>query len=195
MRTKLFGLVVGLIMLTVGAFSAVPQTQQGSKCMYYGFSGLSNLSVDDSYLGGTYFFADRLGVWAEIGFNFQTDKPVKTGDEFKTSKLGFDIGLTYYLFQKGPIGIAIGPEFGFFSTSKDTINTDTKIKTSEFFAGIGIAAEWWVCDNISLSVTSFIGFDSYKTTKEYKSESTEATDSKIGILGSQNGKVYINFYF
>lgn len=195
---KKLSLFICLITLSLTSFAAEPQTQQGSKGLFFGFNGLSELSVNNTRLGGFYYLGSDMFLWADVGFNIINQKPYKTGDEYASNNIGFEVGLDYLVFKKGSVGLFIGPDIGFTTSSSESEGTRSATKTTKsnsFYAGIGIGAEWWFTDNISIHPYTFIGFESIKTTDEDGSTKIESTSSYFGIQGSQAANLYIMFYF
>jgi len=192
---KYFTLVLVFVVFftTSTLFSAEPQTKAGSKSLYFGLNGLSDLGVDNSVLGGQYLFQDNMGIWLELGFNSSNNKPYENATEQKYSSVGVDVGFIYYAFQKGPIAVYFSPQLGFASGTDD--NGTTKITTSSFTGGISLGAEWWAFENVSLSASVLLGYSNSKVKTEAGSNSTEATTNNFGILGSTNSKFLVSFYF
>lgn len=195
MKIKFFSLIFGVIMLTATVFAGTPQTQQGAKSLFFGFNGLSNLSVDNTYLGCQYLFADKMGVWADLSLGFKTEKPTETAKDVKDNAIGFDIGFMYYAFQKGPIAVYLSPQFGISNATAEDENSQYKKTTNYFHAGVSIGTEWWAFENISFGVSTYLGFESNKVTTEVSNSESESTSSNIGILGSSSGNIWISFYF
>lgn len=195
MKFKLISLIIGVLMLNLTSFAGTPQTQQGSKAMFFGFNGLSELSVNNSYLGGQYLFADRMGIWAKIGFGFQTSKENETAKDVKNNTVAFDIGLMYYAFQKGPVAMFLSPGFGYSTETAEDENTKYKKTSNIFDGGVEIGVEWWAFENVSFGACTYLCFESTQTTTETNGVETEATETNFGILGSKTGSLWVTFYF
>jgi len=178
---------------TMNIFAAEPQTQKGSKALFFVLNGLSDLSVNNSSIGFQYLFQDKLGFLVELGFNSKNFKPYENAEEEKYNTYGVAAGLIYYAYQKGPVAFYLSPELGFSYGSQEKNNT--KVTYTSFYGGISVAAEWWAFENVSFGATSFIGFQTEKEKNEAGSVSTEATTNSFGILGSQSANLFINFYF
>jgi len=183
-----------VIFATTNLFAAEPQTKQGSKSLFFGLNGLSDLGVDNSYLGAQYLFQDDMGVWVSIGFNSKNYKPSENADEDKYTKFDFDIGFIYYAFQKGPVAMWISPEIGLGIGTNE--NTSSKITDNGFWAGVDLGVEWWAFDNVSLSASVFLGYknQTLKTENKIPSSETKATTNTFGIIGDE-GKFTVSFYF
>lgn len=194
---KLLALLFAFVVFfaTTNLFAAEPQTKQDSKALFFGLNGLSNLGVDDGYLGLQYLFQDNMGVWGSLGFNTKTYKPYENADEDSYTNLEFGVGLIYYAFQKGPVAAWVSPELGIGIGSADT--KSTKITDNSFWAGVSLGAEWWAFDGVSLSASVFLGYENLTTTTEAKSvpnSEIKSKENKFGILPGQ-GKFQILFYF
>mgnify|MGYP000935039327 CR=1 FL=1 len=193
------------LVLTIIAFLAIvgtltaaePQTKAGSKSIFWGLNGLSDLSVNNSFLGIQYLFADKMGVWGQLNLSMISEKPNSDADGVSTNNIGLSAGFIYYVFQKGPVGLYLSPQVGFYSNSEEDKDASTTHKDSEsiLYLGVSIGAEWWFTDNVSLIATSLIGFGSTTTTVERGSSKTESTSTVIGIIPQASAKFEICFYF
>ena len=76
MKKKFIILIVllSMVILTLPLTAGKPQTAAGSKSVFFGFNGLSNLSVEDSWIGFQYLFADKMGLWGSISLTMLTDR-------------------------------------------------------------------------------------------------------------------------
>jgi len=192
-----FTLVLAIVVLfaTNALSAAEPQTKEGCKSLFFGLNGLSNLGVDNSYLGFQYLFQDGMGGWASIGFNSKNYKPNENAEEEKYTKIYFDIAFIYYAFQKGPVAMWISPEVG-IGIGTDDISL-SKITDKSFWGGVDLGVEWWAFENISLSASVFIGYENQTVKTEYKNSSLpedEETTNTFGIIGDE-GKFTVSFYF
>ena len=198
--SKFFAIAFAAIIMTAAASAGEPQTMEGSKCLFFGFSGLSTLSVDNSTIGVQYLFADRQGIWADLSFGFGTSKPSENADETKTTAIGFDIGYIWYIFQKGPVACYLSPQFGIMTDSKKykVSSNDVTESNMSFAVGVSLGAEWWFADNVSLATSAFLGFTSTTNTVEVGSNKTEGTNTQIGISsgeGTGGATLTLSFYF
>ncbi len=193
---KYFTLVLVFVVFfaTSTLFAAEPQTKAGSKSLYFGLNGLSNLGVDNSVLGGQYLFQDDMGIWLELGFNSSNYKPDEKATEQKLSSFGLDVGFIYYAFQKGPVAMYFSPQLGFSSGTNEN-GANNKVTTSSFTGGVSLGAEWWAFENVSLSASVLIGYSNSTVKTEISSGSTEETTNNFGILGSSNSRFLLSFYF
>lgn len=191
---KFFTLVLVVLVCTSYLFSAEPHTREGSKSLFFDFRGLSELSIDNSVVGFQYLFADKMGVWADLGFSSTNYKPHQDATEQKMSTLVFDVGFIYYAFQKGPIAFYVSPTIG-IETGSDEPSSSTKTTTNIFYGGIGIGAEWWAFEGVSIGVYSFLGYFTQKTTSETASSKTESTKNIFGIIGDHSSSLFIAFHF
>lgn len=195
MKMKLVNLLLVLVILSTTAFAGTPLTKQGSKSLFFNFNGLSNLSVDNTSLGGQYIFADNMAIWADISLGFKTSKASETAKDVKDNAIGFDIGFLYYVFEKGPVAMYISPQFGFSTAKNEDDNTKITNTSNYFDAGVSFGVEWWAFDNVSFGASTFLGFESTTDKTENGDVETEATSSNIGILGSSTGTIFIAFHF
>lgn len=184
-----------VLFATMNLSAAEPQTKEGSMNLFFGLNGLSDLGVDNSYLGFQYLFQDNMGGWASIGFNSKNYKPSENAEEEKYTKIFFDIGFIYYAFQKGPVAMWISPEVG-LGIGTDDISS-SKITDKSFWGGVDLGVEWWAFENISLSASVFIGYENQTVKTEYKNSplpEVEETTNTFGIIGDE-GKFTVSFYF
>lgn len=195
---SVFMLTAVLGLFSVNTFAAEPPLHAGSKSLFFTFNGLSELSIDDYSIGGQYLFANRMGVWGDIGFGFKSVKPNKDAEESTGSRIGLNAGFIMYPFQKGPVACYVSPQLGIYMTGAETPQGSSKIKdnTTELFIGVSIGGEWWFAENISLSCSGYLGFTSMNVTREEGASKMEASSSEFGILGSPHGgKFILSFYF
>ena len=164
-----------------------PQTQKGSKTIYVSLNSLTDLSFDDTYLGGIYFFEDRQGIDLEIGFLSNTNDV--GGVETKTSSLYLSAGYINYVYQKGPVALYLIPYFAINTGSNDANNSET----NGFEIALGIGAEWWAFENVSLSADVSIGYSSQ--TQKNTAINSEVKTTSLGFLSSGSGRFYLSFYF
>lgn len=197
MRNKFFSIIFAVVILSASVFAGTPQTQQGAKALYFGFNGLSELSVNNTYIGGQYLFADNLAVFGDLSLGFKTTKENKGAEDITDNNIGFNLGISYYLFQKGTVAMYLSPQFGFSSGNYEDENTKIKTTNNKFDVGVSFGVEWWAFDNISFAVSTLVGFKSTKTTVKNDNNNleTESTSTKIGMLGSSAGTIYILYYF
>ena len=108
-----------------------------------------------------------------------------------------DLGFIYYIFEKGPVACYISPQFGVGFGSGEFYYGSTKFEesTSMFYIGCSIGCEWWFTDGLSLSVRTFLGFESNKDKIEAPSYEQEKTNTVFGIIGDKGPNFSINFYF
>ena len=194
--SKVF-IVTFTVLFAVSLYAAEPQTKAGSKSMYWGLNGLSELSFDNSSLGIQYLFADKMGIWVDLDLSMISDKATSDADGISTSNFGLSAGFIYYLFQKGPVALYGSPQVGFSTSSvenKDAATTHIDSKT-KLHLGVSVGVEWWFTDNVSLTVTTLLGFVSETNKVERGSSTSEATTSTIGIMPNGSGKFLISFYF
>ncbi|MDT3738368.1 MAG: outer membrane beta-barrel protein [Candidatus Kapabacteria bacterium] len=174
-------------------YGAEPQTQKGAKSLFFGLGGLNELSFDNTTVGAQYNISDNMGIWCDLGFQSNTSKANENATEVKGSMVEFNVGVLFYVFQKGPVAAYFSPQIGIGTGGSETGNV--KHSKSEFTGGVSIGAEWWAFDGVSLTASTLIGFTSTTITDENGSNKTEATSSQIGFLGAANSKFLVSFYF
>lgn len=193
---KKFSFYCFLAMMLVGTIvlnAAEPQTKQGSKALFFGLNGLSEIGFDNSVIGAQYVFQDNMAIWADLGFKSKTEKPSENAQETTHSMVEISAGFLNYIFQKGPVAMYYSPQLGVAFGSDE--QGSAKTSTNEFSVGVSLGAEWWMFDGISLTATTFIGYNTLKTTNESGSNKVEATTNSFGILGDTKSKFLISFYF
>jgi hypothetical protein len=177
--------------------AAEPSTQAGSKSLYFGLNGLSELSVDASTLGVQYLFVKRMGIWTEINLSLKTSS--NQGTDVKTQGAGIGVGFIVYPIQKGPVALYATPMLGFNYLYSDATGSQSysNVTTNSLYIGIGIGAEWWFYDGMSLSVSTFLGYDRASSTYENNSNKTswDGLDENIGFTSSNQTKFLLSFYF
>ena len=201
---RLSGLILTfsiVFFLTQSLFSAeVPQVQQGAKSVFWGFNGLSDLSVQNSVIGGQYNIADRIGIFATLGLdmfgNSETPDGGKEKDLTSTSNIQFSVGAKLYLFKNDPVSFFVAPTIGISSNSFENvaIETNNNISESTFEVGIGVGAEWWFTTNVSFSASTSLGLKSYSKTTEVGDSTSEVSHSNFGTMNTMS-KFILSFYF
>lgn len=183
-------------MTALSVQAAEPNLQAGSKSLFFGFSGMNDLSIDDTRIGAQYLWGNGCGAWVDLGFGISNFKEDENAPEAKGTKIGMDIGYIYYFMQKGPVACYVSPQFGFSTLSAEIeVNSVTnKDSQTEISFGASLGAEWWFAESMSLSCSAYLGYVGTTITKELGSSKTESTRTDIGILGS-GGKFVLSFYF
>lgn len=171
--------------------------KKGDWALSYGTT-LKDFAFNNNVLGVQYLFADRMGVWAWVTFNSTTGKPTENSKDTTYNSVGFDIGYIYHFFQKGNISAYVSPQIGFSNVVSENENNSAKSTSQLFSVGTTIGAEWFVVDNFSLSINTYIGFVSTKTTTEtttVPSSKVESTNSSFGMFKLPSSQVIFSFYF
>jgi hypothetical protein len=182
------------------SYSADKQTKAGEMSILWNFNGLSEISIDDSYLGMEYLFADNMGIWADLKLGFITNKAKDNDPELADNTFGFDIGFIYYMFHKGNVAFYLSPQFGLETKSSEleglATYSEKKITNTSFRVGCSFGAEWWAWDNVSVGFSTYLGFVSTNEKHEYPTSTAdyEKTSTSIGTL-SRGGKICLSFYF
>lgn len=185
-----------IMMVTVVAQSAEPQTKPGSKFLYYGFSGLDNIGISGSYIGGGYFFKQDVAVFGDVSFGFKNTDPGDGGDELGDDTINLDLGVEWFAMKKGSVGLYLGPQLTFSRTSADAAGANGLITTTENTVGfaLSISAEWWVTDVISFWGGTHVGYTSMSGSREHGTVKTEYSATRLGFLDDA-AKIGIGFYF
>ncbi|PKL85792.1 MAG: hypothetical protein CVV22_06460 [Ignavibacteriae bacterium HGW-Ignavibacteriae-1] len=193
--------ILGLIIVLCVVFASTqalqahePQTKEGTKALFWSFSGLSDISVDNSMLGFKVNISDGVGLWGALGLAM-----VNTSDEDKDLRAGTGVelalGAQLYLFETEPVAMFISPLVAFSTASSE--NKISEVTDSEMGLSIGaaIGAEWWFANNVSLSAQTFVGFQSTSTSSELGENKSENNMTFIGIGGNYGSKFTLSFYF
>ena len=200
MKKKFIILIVllSMVILTLPLTAGKPQTAAGSKSVFFGFNGLSNLSVEDSWIGFQYLFADKMGLWGSISLTMLTEKPSQATNDNIKNDFEFDVGFIYYLFEKGPVACWVSPSIGLGFGSTEFEEEDmplTKISSNLFYAGVSIGAEWFFTDNVSISADTFLGFQQTGRTTEIQNFKTEYSKTEFGFITGAGASLVLLFYF
>jgi hypothetical protein len=194
-------ITVLLIIITVfsvdSLIAAEPQTHQGSKSVYFGFSGLSNLGIDGSYIGCSYLFADRLGVFSDINFGFKNTSPGSNQTDLKDNSFGMSAGIIWYVMQKGPIAFYFGPQISVNTHYADMNDNGITYKLNEttYDAACSISVEWWAFENISFFGGVYVGYEYLSGTKDYGyNNKVDYSTRNIGFI-SKSSSLGVSFYF
>lgn len=171
--------------------------KKGSASIFWGLNGLSDLSVNNSYLGVQYLFKDGIGVWSELGLGVLSIKDYQDAESLFETNLEFGGGLIFYLYENEPVAFYITPCVWLTTYRLDDKDEpyqyyDTE---SEFWAGISFGGEWWFDDNISLSVETYLGYSKIKTTTKRGDLKTRETSYSFGILSEYGSNFSLSFYF
>jgi hypothetical protein len=197
--TALAILALVFVFAANNSFSADRATKEGEMSIFWEFNGLSDISVDNSYLGFLYLFADNMGLWVDLGLGFLSSKAYDGADELSTNGFEFDLGFIYYMYHKGNVAFYISPQFGLYSQKQITAKTPVEVSktTSQFSAGVSFGAEWWAWENVSISFSTYLGFTSQKVKSETGSSSSEATQTYFGTgdINNHGGKIILSYYF
>lgn len=197
MRKAMAVLVIVLLaaFVTDGILAAEPQTQKGSKFVYYGFSGLSNLGIDGSYIGGGTFFKDDLGVYLALSMALKNTDP-GSGEEVSDNTFGFNLGLEWFVWKKGAVGFNLIPYLTYNNRSEDASDDlgSYTLKQNKIGVGLGLGVEWWATESISLFGGASVGFKSTSGTREYASSEVEYSTTEIGFV-DPSSSLGISFWF
>jgi len=195
---KLFLTLCVVVIASNALYSAEPQTHKGSTAIYWGFGGLSELSIDNSTLGVQYLFAERTGIWAELSLSMLNSKQNKDDDDgIANNNTGFYTGVIFYVLQNEPVALYVSPQIGIGMMSEENKDASATFKDSQttFSIGASIGAEWWFAKNVSLSASTFIGYEGTTYTAERGDNKAESASSSIGILPTVGANFLISFYF
>lgn len=176
--------------------AAEPQTAKGSKFVYYGFSGLSELGIKGSSIGGGFFFKDDWMVWASTGMSFKNEDPGGGAAEVGTNSLHVNLGIEYYILKKGDVAFTLSPTLMFRTGSSDLtgdLGAYSKKETG-FGIGLGLSAEWFASESISLFGGATVGYKTLSGTNELPSGDIDYSGSTLGFLDS-GSSLGICFYF
>lgn len=192
-------LLIAILLLTGSATllaGGKPQLQAGTKSVFYGFEGLSNMGIDGSSIGGMYFIKDRIAPFVGIGFGHKKDKPGDDQPEETINKLDIGAGVCWYAMQKGSTAFYLAPQIWYGSESSETSVMDSPVKSSKGILQLAcsISVEWWATESISFWGGVTIGYEHSKETDENGAREIERTSSTIGFIDTAPG-IGIGFYF
>jgi hypothetical protein len=195
--------ILGLILVLCVVFASTqalqagePQTKEGTKALFWGFNGLSDLSIDNSNIGFLYNISDGVGLWGALGLRIGSTKS-NDNDHLSTTGIEFAVGAKLNIFQTEPVAMFISPMISIGTTSReDKSRTNTYID-SEMTLGVGaaIGAEWWFANNVSFSASTFLGFVTETITEERGDNKDEYTMTGIGTLPNYGAHFTLSFYF
>ena len=201
---RITGLMAICIMLFAvnSLFAGEPKTQQGDKALFWGFKGLSDLSVNNSVIGGQFNIANRIGLYAALGISSESASSKLDGQSSKdvSSETGIalELGAKLYLFRSEPVAMFVSPMISIGTGSEEDKTTSSKTIDSftAFSIGAGVGAEWWFTNNVSLSAATYLMFNSVSYTNERGNRKDEHTNNFFGTKGSNLGSsLTVSFYF
>jgi hypothetical protein len=194
---RILGLILALCVVfasTQALQAGEPQTKQGTKSLFWTFSGLSDLSIDNSMIGFKANISDGLGLWGALGLAM-----VSTADEDKdlTSGTGIQlaVGAQFYLFETEPVAMFVSPLFAIAIASGENKVSKATSDLTGINIGAAIGAEWWFAKNVSFTAQTFVGFQSTTETDEAGAFKSEDKMTFIGIGGNYGSKFTLSFYF
>lgn len=185
-----------IMMVAVVLQAAEPQTKPGTKFLYYGFSGLDNLGIKGSFVGGGYFFKQDVAVFGDVSFGFKNTDPGEGGEELGDDAIELALGVEWFAMKKGAVGLYLGPQLIYSRSSSDAAGANGLFTTTENTVGLAlsISAEWWVTEEISFWGGTHVGFTSMSGSREHGTAKTEYSATRIGFL-DDTAKIGIGFYF
>jgi len=201
---RISGLLAICVMLLASQslFAGEPRTQEGDKAIFWGFHGLSDLSVNNSVIGAQYNIANRIGVYAALGLASGSESVKLDGQSSKDisseASIMLELGAKLYLFRNEPVAMFVSPIISIGTLSEEDKSSSTKHIDSQtsFGVGVGAGAEWWFAKNVSLSAASYLIFSTNTETIERGTRKDEATSTFFGIKGSNLGSsLTVSFYF
>ena len=201
---RISGLLAICIMLLASQslFAGEPRTQEGDKAIFWGFHGLSNLSVDNSSIGAQYNIANRIGVFAALGLASESESAKPDGQNSKDisseTMIMLELGAKIYLFRNEPVAMFVSPVISIATGSEEDKSSSTKhIDSGTLFGiGVGAGAEWWFAKNVSLSAATYLMFNSLTETTERGTRKDELSKTFFGTKGSNLGSsLTVSFYF
>ncbi|MBS3999207.1 MAG: hypothetical protein KGZ71_01850 [Desulfobulbaceae bacterium] len=195
--------ILGLILVLCVVFASTqalqagePQTKEGTKALFWGFNGLSDLSIDNSTIGFLYNISDGVGLWGALGLNIGSSK-IDDNDHLSTTGVDFAVGAKLNMFQTEPVAMFISPMVTIGTSSTEDKSASSTFIDSEMTLGIGaaIGAEWWFANNVSFSASTFLGFVTETMTEERGENKDEHTKTNIGTMANYGAHFTLSFYF
>ena len=169
-----------------------------------------NGTASEGVIFGKYFFTEKMALMAGMSFagvSLAGNVDSNPDESMKEGALGLNLGVQYFLNSDKRFRPFLGMKIAYSTgggIEKDERNdkiSSVDIYTSPFYATIGVGAEYFLTDNISLSTDVGVAFAcsidrnisySYESGKVVDYGSTFVYATCMGGLG---GKLALNIYF
>jgi len=198
MKKALAFIAATLLMLLIvrSLQAAEPQIKAGSKAVFYSFTGLSQVGIDGSSIGGEYFFVDKMAVFTSLSFLFKNTDPDDRQKETSDDLFGVGGGFMWYAFQKGSVSFYFGPQVYYENRRDDVNDGDVSYQQTEISVDVGcsLSVEWWATESISFWGGTFVGFRSTNGTRDFGATKSDYTSTAFGFI-DPGSRIGIGFYF